>query len=180
MSLNELSMKKRLIILSDLWGREKSEWVNNYIEILKNEFDIEYYDCCELGGIDKSGYSEAEIHKQFVNGGIERAVEKLITCESDKVNILAFSVGGTIAWKFGLESDKIDSLTCVSSTRLRYETIKPNGNITLYFGGNDAFKPELKWLKSMDLIDHILQDKGHEVYRESNFAEQLSLGILTT
>jgi hypothetical protein len=51
-------MKPRLIILSDLWGKEKSEWVKGYIEILESEFDIKFYDCCELGEVDKGDYSE--------------------------------------------------------------------------------------------------------------------------
>ena len=50
-------MKPKLIILSDLWGKEKSNWVSDYVELLKNKFEIQYYDCCDLGGIDKTDYT---------------------------------------------------------------------------------------------------------------------------
>lgn len=171
-------MKKRLIILSDLWGREKSEWLINYTQILKTHFDIKYYDCCELGKIDKSDYTERKLHEQFINGGIERAVKTLIEIEKEKINILAFSIGGAIAWKYGVKSNKIDSLICISSTRLRYETIKPKGKITLYFAHNDAYKPQKEWLDSMLLQYDILKDKEHSFYREREFAEELSKRII--
>ena len=166
-------MKYRLIILSDLWGSGKSEWLINYTQILKPYFYIQYYDCCELGGISKSDYNEEELHKRFVNGGIERAVKKLMELEKDTVNILAFSVGGTIAWKYAVESNKIDSLICVSSTRLRYEIIRPKGEITLFYGNNDVFKPEIEWLDDMELNYDVLKDNGHHVYTKNEFAKRM-------
>ena len=173
-------MKKRLIILSDLWGSGKSEWLINYTQILKAYFDIQYYDCCELGGVSKTYNNEEDLHKQFVNNGIDRAVKKLIELEKESVNILAFSVGGTIAWKFGIKSDKINSLICVSSTRLRYETIRPKGEITLFYGNNDVFKPEIEWLDDMELNYDVLIDKEHQVYTNSEFAKQLCKRIIKT
>jgi len=167
-------MRKRLIILSDLWGREKSDWLINYTQILETNFDIEYYDSCELAEINKSDYTQENLHRQFVNGGIEKAVEKLIEIEKDTVTILAFSIGGVIAWKLGIKSDKIDSLVCVSSTRLRNETNRPKGKITLYFGNNDEFKPGTEWFHNMKLNYEILSEKGHQIYVERQFAEQLS------
>lgn len=171
-------MKKRLIILSDLWGREKSEWVMHYTHILEHHFDIVYYDSCELGDIDKSDYTEESLHKQFLNGGIERAVERLIEIEKEKVTVLGFSIGGTIAWKYGIESGNIESLICVSSTRLRYETIRPKGNITLYFGGKDSHIPRDKWLDSMPLNYSILDEQKHTFYTQPKFAEIISKRII--
>ena len=77
--------------------------------------------------------------------------QKLIELEKDSVSILAFSIGGAIAWKYGLKSQKIDSLICVSSTRLRKEVEKPKGKIALYFGEDDAFKPKREWFHNMEL-----------------------------
>lgn len=171
-------MKKRLTILSDLWGREKSEWLINYTRILKNDFDIAYYDSCELGEVDKAVYTEEKLHKQFVDGGIERAVEKLLEQEKDPINILAFSIGGTIAWNFGIVSNKIDSLICVSSTRLRNEVIKPNGKISLYFGENDEYKPPREWFDQMKLNPVILKGKSHQIYIEPEFAKEICKQII--
>lgn len=166
-------MKERLIILSDLWGKQKSEWVNTYIDMLSENYDIKFYDCCELGEINISDYREEKLHEAFINGGLERAVENLIRLEKKKVNILAFSIGGTIAWKYGLISEKIDSLICLSSTRLRKEIIKPKGEISLYFGEEDKFKPNEEWLKKMELNYEIIKNKEHEFYK--NYAQNLKL-----
>lgn len=171
-------MKKRLIILSDLWGRDKSEWLIYYTQILNNYFDIQYYDCCELGEIDMFDYNEESLHKQFINGGINRAVDKLYELERQPVTILAFSIGGTIAWKYGLKSDRIDSLICVSSTRLRMETLKPAGKIILYFGEDDAYKPDIDWFNNMMLNQNFIKDSGHQFYKDRDFANELYKRII--
>lgn len=167
-------MKSRLIILSDLWGLEKSEWLIYYTRLLGDYYDIKYYDCCTLGEINKSNDTEKNLHHQFLNGGIERAVEKLFDIEKDKLSILAFSIGGTIAWKFGIKTSKIDRLICVSSTRLRYENTQPKGKILLYYGGKDTFKPDKYWFQKMKLNFIILNDKEHQFYKDEEFAKQLS------
>ncbi len=171
-------MKEKLIIISDLWGTEKSEWVINYTQILKAKFEIKFYDSCELGKIDKSVYNQDHLHKQFINGGIKTAVDKLLELEKHPINILAFSIGGTIAWKFGIKHKKIKTLTCVSSTRLRKETQRPNGRLQLYFGEKDEFKPKNEWFDNMKLEYEILPNKKHLVYSEPKFAVQLSKKII--
>lgn len=171
-------MKKRLVILSDLWGINKSQWVDTYREELSNRFDIKYYDCCELGGISKMVYTEENLHRQFVNGGIEKAVQQLAELEKDRINILAFSIGGAIAWKYGIETLRIDSLYCVSSTRLRYENAKPSGKIELYFGEKDEYKPQQDWFSKMDIYSAIVKDEGHLIYANRRFAKQLCRRIL--
>lgn len=171
-------MKERLIIISDLWGREKSKWLIYYTQILEKKFNILIYDSCELGQVDISNYTQENLHKQFISGGIEKAIDKLVESEKHKVHILAFSIGGTIAWNYGLKSDNIKSLVCVSSTRLRNETKKPKGDLELYFGENDEYKPTAEWFESIKLEYEILSDKGHQVYCETQFAEQLSEKII--
>ena len=171
-------MSKRLIILSDLWGRKKSDWLTSYTKLLETHFDITYYDCCKLGGIDTSVYSEENLHSQFVQGGIDRAVEKLIELEQGEISILAFSIGGTIAWKYGLKSEKIESLICVSSTRLRKETTKPKGEIILYYGEDDLYKPGPNWFDEMKLHHEIIPAKGHFVYQDSELAERVCKKVL--
>jgi len=53
---------EKLIILSDLWGSLKSDWLPHYTEILEKHFEIEYYDCRELGEIDLKECTEEKIH----------------------------------------------------------------------------------------------------------------------
>jgi len=163
-------MKSRLIILSDLWGNEKSNWVSHYMNFLNPHFEIVFYDCCEIGNIDKSEYDQQSLHSQFIEHGIETAVEKLIALEPQKVNILAFSIGGTIAWKAGLKGLNINNLSAISSTRLRYETVKPDCNIELVYGEKDKFKPSVNWFETMGVNPEIIKNAKHEMYREKHFA----------
>ncbi|WP_196888456.1 alpha/beta hydrolase [Aureivirga sp. CE67] len=164
--MKEPTPKEKLIILSDLWGKKKSEWIREYFDVLNKDYSIKFYDCCELGEIDTSDYREEKLHKQFIRGGIEKAVENLLLLEKEKINILAFSIGGTIAWKFGLKGGKINNLTCLSSTRLRKEEFRPKGNIFLYYGEKDNFQPSKEWLEIMSLKYQIVQTEKHEFYRD--------------
>ena len=159
-------MKPRLIILSDLWGKEKSDWVIGYVELLKDKFEIQYYDCCELGEIDKTNYVEENLHSQFINGGIEKAIANLLKIEKNQIDILAFSIGGTIAWKSALKGLNVRRLFAVSSTRLRYEDEIPRAAIKLYYGDNDNHKPNHNWFEKHSIDFEIIKNKNHDFYTE--------------
>jgi poly(3-hydroxyalkanoate) synthetase len=162
-------MKPKLIILSDVWGKEKADWVLGYVELLKDKFVIQYYDCCELGCVDKTIYTQEILHNQFLNGGIEMAVANLLQAEKNKINILAFSIGGTIAWKAALKGLKVNKIVAISSTRLRYETQVPNCKIKLYFGEKDIYKPDASWFQNYKIIPEINKNKTHQMYLEKDF-----------
>lgn len=168
----------KLIILSDLFGFENSEWIQNYVDLLKTEFQLILYDSLELAEIDKSNLSEKEIHSQLINYGIENAVRKLLQLEKREINILAFSVGGTIAWKGGLENLKIEKLYAISATRLRYETKKPVSNIQLIYGLQDPFKPEKKWFEEMEISNTVMENGNHEIYKNLNFINSFCKSII--
>lgn len=170
--------KQKLIILSDLWGKEKSKWIAYYTEILGKHFDITYYDCCELGGIDKSEYSEESLHRQFVSGGIDMAVTTLLEKESNAANVLAFSIGGTIAWKASLLGLKTKSLIAVSATRLRYETEKPLTTIDLLYGTEDPYKPDSDWFQNMGIEENFIENEGHGLYQKKEVAELICRRII--
>lgn len=171
-------MKPRLIILSDLWGKEKSDWVSAYVELLKNKFEIQYYDCGKLGEIDKTNYTEESLHSQFVNGGIEKAVANLLKAEKNQIDILAFSIGGTIAWKSALRGLNVGKLFAVSSTRLRYEDKIPKGTIKLYYGENDSNKPANNWFEKHSIDFEIIKNKEHDFYTKKEFATSICKEIL--
>jgi pimeloyl-ACP methyl ester carboxylesterase len=171
-------MKPRLIILSDLWGKEKSDWVSAYVELLKDKFEIQYYDCCELGAIDKTNYTEESLHSQFISGGIETAIECFLITEKDQIDVLAFSIGGTIAWKAALKGLNVRSLFAVSATRLRYEDEIPNGAIKLYYGENDSNKPSENWFEKYAIDFEIIKNKEHSFYIEKDFIAFICSEIL--
>jgi len=167
------SMKPRLIILSDLWGKYRSDWIITYTKSLNQKFDIKYYDCCELGKIDTSIYSQDAIHKQFIKSGIEIAVKRLFELEKGKINILAFSVGGVIAWKAGLIGLEIETFYAVSSTRLGNEIKKPKGNIKVFYGSEDKYRPQIDWSKNLNIACQIIGNKNHEMYKENEIASEI-------
>jgi len=171
-------MKSRLIILSDLWGKEKSDWVSGYVGLLQDKFEIQYYDCCELGEIDKTNYTEENLHNQFINGGIDKAVANFLKIEKNPIDILAFSIGGTIAWKSALKGLNIRNLFAVSSTRLRYEDEIPNGAIKLYYGENDINKPNTNWFEKHSINFEIIKNKEHDFYTEKEFTNSICNEIL--
>jgi len=170
-------MKPKLIILSDLWGNVNSNWMRFYTENLKNNFEIKLYDCCELAEIDSYKKTETEIHKQFIEFGIEKAIENLLKLEKDKINILAFSIGGIIAWKAEKNGLKIRNLKAISSTRLRNEINKPYCNIKLYFGEKDEYKPRSEWFETLKIDYEIVENAEHKVYENLDFAKSICLNI---
>jgi pimeloyl-ACP methyl ester carboxylesterase len=171
-------MKPRLIILSDLWGKQKSDWVSDYVEQLKDKFEIQFYDCCELGAIDRTIYTEENLHIQFVNGGIETAIENLLESEKNKIDVLAFSIGGTIAWKAALRGLDVRNLVAVSSTRLRYVEDIPSGKIKLYYGEKDINTPSSNWFEKHSINFEIIKNKEHNFYTQNEFAASICNAIL--
>nr|WP_298002237.1 alpha/beta hydrolase [uncultured Flavobacterium sp.] len=173
-------MKKRLIILSDLWGYREHSWINTYSDYLKKSFDIQIYDCCVLGNIKTDPYTEKHIHQQFVDYGIEQAVQALLNLEKSEVYVLGFSIGGTIAWKAACEGLNVKQLYAVSATRLRYETTKPNLPIRLYFGENDLNSPTNDWFTKITCTPTLLSNQDHEFYTQKEFAASICKDILNT
>lgn len=170
MNTNRQNNKPRLILLSDLWGKEKSDWLTQYTTLLEKHFDVHYYDSCELAAVDKSNYTEEQLHTQFLNGGIDKAVEALLQKEKEAIYIIGFSIGGTIAWKASFLDLNVSTLFTVSSTRLRYETQKPSETITLFFGEDDHYKPNFQWFEKMQLKEHLFKNEAHEFYQKKEIA----------
>ncbi|WP_156831957.1 alpha/beta hydrolase [Kaistella palustris] len=167
------NFKPRLIILSDMWGKAKSDWVSYYIEILKPLFETVYYDCRVLAEIPTHNIGEAELHGQFTEGGISKAVENLVKLEVNASTILGFSIGGTVAWKSCLQGLSCRNIYAVSSTRLRKETEKPAVVTQLIYGENDPYKPDKKWYESMRLPETLIKGESHNFYRDKIRAYQI-------
>ena len=167
-------MKQKLLILSDLWGAKKASYLPKYITLLQSKFDVEFLDCCQLGEIDTTNYTQENLHQQFINGGINLAIENLLKNYPQEVDILAFSIGGTIAWKANLAGLKIKNLYAISATRLRYETERPNSQISLVYGGLDTYRPNENWFVDLEITDYgIFENEGHNLYQKPTLINQL-------
>ncbi len=165
--------KPKIILLSDLWGLEKSEWTVFYIDSLAQYFDVVYYDSCELGEIGKRDATEITRHEQFLNGGVERAVRNILSREQKPVYVLGFSVGGYIAWKAAISGLDVVNLFAISATRLRVEIEKPATNITLFYGQEDAYIPNEDWFNQMDISKKIYLNETHDFYQKTEIAAEV-------
>lgn len=166
-------MNKRLIILSDLWGAEKAQTYEPYQTTLSEFYDVTFYDCRELAGLSDSPSNEEQLHKQFVEEGIDTAVKNLLAQETEQATILAFSMGGAIAWKGALQSLRFDKMFFVSATRLRLEERKPLGRISLFYGKEDADRPDEDWVARMNLRTELIPKGEHDIYKGEEFAKYL-------
>lgn len=160
--------KTRLLLLSDLFGGNP-EWVEYYIKILELKYDIQYYDVLKLAQMSSTN-NETEIHNQFLNDGIEKAVSNLLDFEKEKVAVLGFSIGGTIAWKASLKGLQITQLVAISSTRLRFETEMPNCKVKLYYGDKDLNKPNEEWFLDLKISNQTIENRDHLLYKEKKNA----------
>lgn len=163
----------RLIILSDLWGSFQLNWLDEYLHRTKIYRQVQFYDCHELGAIDAAKMEEGALHQQFIAGGIDRAVIQLCELEKDACDVLAFSIGGTIAWKAALRGLKVSRLLAVSATRLRYESERPGCHVNLIYGALDQYQPSRDWFLKMKLKAIIRGGFGHELYRDPLVAKEI-------
>ncbi|WP_158975615.1 hypothetical protein [Cellulophaga sp. L1A9] len=171
-------MTERLVIISDMWGTKKGQWITSYLGYLQQHFDIVFYDCQELANINLTVETQETLHSEFVNGGIETAVAHLVKREKISSYYLAFSTGGTIVYKAGLKGLPIKSLYAISPTRVRLEKEKPIFPFQLLFGSNDSFKPSDEWFEAMKISKTEASGFGHELYSDEKIIKQVCLELL--
>lgn len=171
-------MAERLVVLSDMWGVKKGLWITSYLGYLQQYYDIVFYDCQQLADIDLTVNSNGNIHQEFVNGGIDVAVSHLLSKETEPSHYLAFSTGGTIAWKAGVKGLPMKSLHAISPTRIRFETEKPECEIKLVYGEKDTYKPTEEWFKKINTNVEIVPNFGHELYSDEKIIQQVSKDLL--
>ncbi len=171
-------MAEKLVIISDMWGVKKGLWITSYFGYLQQYYDIVFYDCQQLGNIDTPVSTEENIHKAFVDGGIDTAVAHLLKKENEASHYLAFSTGGTIAWKAALKGLPMKSLTAISPTRIRLENEKPDVPTNLIYGGKDEFRPGNEWADEMGTELHVVPNFGHQLYSDEKIIAEVCLELL--
>jgi pimeloyl-ACP methyl ester carboxylesterase len=173
-------MAERLVVLSDMWGVKKGLWITSYLGYLQQYYDIVFYDVQQLAHIDLTVKCSENLHEAFVNGGIDTAVAHLMRKEKQASHYLAFSTGGTIAWKANLKGLPMKSLYTVSATRIREEKAKPECKTTLVYGGNDAYMPKEQWAQKVGAEFEIIPNFGHELYSDEKIITKVCQDLLAS
>lgn len=171
-------MAEKLLVLSDMWGVKKGLWITSYFGYLQQYYDIQFIDCQQLANIDELVNTKENLHKAFVDGGIDTAVAHLLKKNIEPCHVLAFSTGGTIAWKAGLQGFSMKSLTAVSATRIRLEDKRPDCDIDLVYGECDEFKPGMQWAKEVDVDLNVISNFGHELYSDEKIIADVCMQLL--
>ncbi|MBC8767150.1 hypothetical protein H4O18_04010 [Arenibacter sp. BSSL-BM3] len=171
-------MANRLVILSDMWGSKKGLWITSYLGYLQQYYNITFYDCQHLADISLAVDSPENIQKEFIDGGVETAVAHLLKKENEPSHYLAFGIGGTIAWKAALKGLPMKSLYAISSTRLRLENHKPQGNAQLLYGQHDEFRPTTEWSVQLGVELEIVKNFGHELYTDEKIISKVCQDLL--
>ena len=172
--------KRKLAIISDLWGIRQSDWLTCYTDALQSSFDITYFDACELGDINLDDYSQSYLHQQFVSGGIRLAAANLFKTVKSCDIIIGCSIGGSIAWQAGILGLPFNTLITISATRLRHETTKPTGEVYTFFGELDEYKPGEKWFQLIEVDRQIIPNIGHNLYASKVHLESIFKTIFHT
>lgn len=171
-------MKKRLLILSDLWGFTQAKYLAAYLKQLEPVYEVQIYDSCHLAELPQGHKTQEERHQHFVTGGIQRAVDALLNAERERVEVLAFSVGGTIAWRAALAGMPVDRLFAISATRLRYEERRPACALRLWYGALDPYQPNAGWYEEMQLSAYQWPGQGHDIYKDPSVMEAICRELL--
>ena len=171
-------MTEKLVVISDMWGAKKGLWIASYFGYLQQYYDIVFYDCQQLGGIDVPLCTEENIHNAFVDGGIDTAVAQLLKKETKPAHYLAFSTGGTVAYKAALRGLPMKSLTSLSATRIRLENKKPDVPMNLIYGEHDGYRPSQEWAQEVGVKLNIIPHFGHSLYTDEKIISEVCLGLL--
>jgi len=165
--------KKAVIILHEIYG------ANRFIEDVCSEYHMRGFDvfCPEMLRRKCFSYSEvSEAYHYFINEigfdfykEVEQLVEK-IKFTYDKVFIIGFSVGATIAWRC-CENIKCDGIICCYGSRIRdYLLLQPCCPVLLLFAEQDSF--------DVDKVIHKLLEKSdvetHKLKASHGFMDQYS------
>lgn len=172
-------MTDKLLVLSDMWGVKKGLWITSYFGYLQQNYEIDFFDSQQLAHVNELVGNKENLHKAFVDGGIDTAVAHLLKKIEEPTHVLAFSTGGTIAYKAALQGLPVKSMTLVSATRIRLESQKPSCDVKLIYGGNDKYAPSDEWARKLGLEKTVVPNFGHELYTDQRIIDEVSLELLS-
>lgn len=158
-------MRRTLVIISDLWGEERSSWWDSYCSYFSAHYSVVMYDVRLLAGVSSRDLKKEQIHDALINGGIDKVVTQILDIhKGQEYDLLGMSVGGYIAWQVAMQSPTVGRVAAISATRLRYEEQRPNAKTLVIYGELDEYKPTASWLSAMEA--NIRPNMPHELYKD--------------
>lgn len=171
-------MAHKLVVLSDIWGAKKGQWITSYLGYLQQYYDITYYDIQKLANIDMPLCTEDNLKKTFELGGANTATSHLLKKETAPAHYLAFSLGADIAWKAALEGLPALSLTLVSGNEISFDKPIPNVPIKLAYGEKDTCIPCKDVVGGFGMDMEVFPKFGHQLYSDEKIIGALCLELL--
>lgn len=106
-----------------------------------------------------------DLHRYlFEKSGMDDAVDALGRYLTSDCAALGYSAGGTALWRAAASGRSFRYLFCISSTRLRNETVISTPN-HVFFGEGDSGKPSQSWLSKVAQNATVLAQVGHDYYQ---------------
>ncbi|MBT8264683.1 MAG: hypothetical protein KJN75_05060 [Muriicola sp.] len=171
-------MAERLVILSDMWGTKNGLWITSYLGYLQQHFDIVFYDIQQLSNIDSYTLASDNKFKEFIDKGLDTAVEHLLKKESIPSHYLTFCSGGSIAWHAGLKGLPIKSLFAIAPKGLETVSGKLSCPTNLVFGEHHNGIPSKDWIEQMDSNSEVIPNFGEDLYSDEVIIQKVSLYLL--
>lgn len=171
-------MANRLVVLSDLWGSKKGLWITSYLGYLQQYFDIVYHDVRELSDMDPMLVESQDMLNNFFDGGMEKAVSRLLAKEHIPSHYLTFCAGGTIAWQAALQGLPVESIYAVSPLNLHRMEERPDCPVTVVYGEYQDNRPSRNWSESLDVSLEVIPRFGSELYSDEKIIRKVSMDLL--
>ncbi len=158
--------KTAVILLHEIYG------LNQFVEKKATELNLQGFDvfCPNMLGRESFPYSKAQAAYQFFTENVGFDYQKEVTALSaqlkltyNKVYLLGYSVGATIAWRC-CEGSSYDGIICCYGSRIRdYLSLQPSCPTLLLFAEEDSFNVPyvIKQLSDKQNVDILRFQASH-------------------
>lgn len=155
----------KCILISDINGEPERGGV--LARHLPEGAQVHWLSLAELAGAPE--LSGALLHDHLVRAsGFGRAVQALLVQHETTDIAIGYSAGGTVLWQACHSGLSCGNLFCLSSTRLRNESSKPEARTFLFFDHEDPAAPNNSKLLELSDIHHRIGNEGHTAYLNPN------------
>lgn len=166
------SRMQNILVVSDIHG---------FPETVDELFDVGLAKQCYLQLADLCGRPDLrgeDLHDNLFHAeGMRNSIRTLREIGETMCVGIGFSAGGTVLWNAVKEGLKLQALICISSTRLRFETVPLNIPALVIWGECDPYRPEEEWNKRVPMFWKTYPGKQHDFYRKDVHESQSLLRL---